>query len=109
MTIGQLIECLIGKVATLQRKEADGTPFEDRDLEAIKDDLEALGYRRDGTEYMYNGMTGEMMRVPIFFGPTYYQRLKHMVQDKTHARARGPRTLLTRRIGVASVTITTRG
>lgn len=109
MTIGQLIECLIGKVATLQRKEADGTPFEDRDIEAIKDDLEALGYRRDGTEYMYNGMTGEMMRVPIFFGPTYYQRLKHMVQDKTHARARGPRTLLTRRIGVASVTITTRG
>jgi hypothetical protein len=96
MTIGQLIECLIGKVATLQRKEADGTPFEDRDIEAIKDDLEALGYRRDGTEYMYNGMTGEMMRVPIFFGPTYYQRLKHMVQDKTHARARGPRTLLTR-------------
>ena len=32
----------------------------------------------------------------IYFGPTYYQRLKHMVQDKLHGRARGPRTLLTR-------------
>lgn len=96
MTIGQLIECLIGKVATLKCEEADGTPFEDRNIEAIKDELKALGYRHDCTEYMYNGMTGEMMNIPIFIGPTYYNRLKHMVQDKVHARARGPRTLLTR-------------
>jgi DNA-directed RNA polymerase II subunit RPB2 len=96
MTIGQLIECLIGKVAILRREEADGTPFEERNIDAIKKQLGELGYRHDCTEYMYNGMTGEMMNVPIFIGPTYYNRLKHMVQDKVHARARGPRTLLTR-------------
>lgn len=96
MTIGQLIECLIGKVATLRREDADGTPFEDRNLDEVKKQLEELGYRHDCTEYMYNGMTGEMMNVPIFIGPTYYNRLKHMVQDKVHGRARGPRTLLTR-------------
>jgi DNA-directed RNA polymerase II subunit RPB2 len=45
---------------------------------------------------MYNGMTGEKLKMKIYFGPTYYQRLKHMVQDKLHGRARGPRTLLTR-------------
>jgi len=84
MTIGQLIECLIGKVATLKREEADGTPFEDRNIEKIKEELGKLGYRHDCTEYMYNGMTGEMMNVPIFIGPTYYNRLKHMVEDKIH-------------------------
>ena len=96
MTIGQLIECLIGKVAILRREEADGTPFEERNIDEIKKQLGELGYRHDCTEYMYNGMSGEMMNVPIFIGPTYYNRLKHMVQDKVHARARGPRTLLTR-------------
>ena len=96
MTIGQLIECLIGKVAILKREEADGTPFEERNIDEIKKQLGELGYRHDCTEYMYNGMSGEMMNVPIFIGPTYYNRLKHMVQDKVHARARGPRTLLTR-------------
>ena len=50
----------------------------------------------DGYEELYNGMTGEKLKMKIFFGPTYYQRLKHMVQDKLHGRARGPRTLLTR-------------
>jgi len=41
-------------------------------------------------------MSGQKMRTMIFIGPTYYQRLKHMVADKLHSRGRGPRTLLTR-------------
>ena len=39
---------------------------------------------------MYNGHTGRKMNAQIFLGPTYYQRLKHMVDDKIHSRARGP-------------------
>ena len=39
---------------------------------------------------MYNPHTGEKFETLIFLGPTYYQRLKHMVDDKIHARARGP-------------------
>ena len=45
---------------------------------------------------MYNGMTGDKMNTQIFIGPTYYQRLKHMVQDKLHSRRKGPIQILTR-------------
>jgi DNA-directed RNA polymerase, beta subunit/140 kD subunit len=84
MTIGQLVECLLGKVAAISGFEADGTPFNNIDLNSIKDKLESLGYHRDGIEEMYNGMTGQKLRLQIFIGPTYYQRLKHLIIDKIH-------------------------
>jgi hypothetical protein len=96
MTMGQLIECLVGKVSALEGHETDGTPYNDIDYEDIKNRLEKFGYERNGYEYLYNGMTGKKMKTQIFIGPTYYQRLKHMVSDKIHSRSRGPRTLLTR-------------
>lgn len=84
MTIGQLWECLLGKVGALKGMNMDGTAFEDYDIEAVKDMLEKIGYQRDCEEYLYNGMTGKMIKHMIFIGPVYYQRLKHMVQDKMH-------------------------
>ncbi len=45
---------------------------------------------------MYNGHTGRQLKAQIFLNPTYYQRLKHMVDDKIHSRARGPVAMLTR-------------
>jgi DNA-directed RNA polymerase beta subunit/intein/homing endonuclease len=96
MTIGQLMECLLGKVSSLEGHVADGTPFNDIDINDIKNRLEKLGYHRDGIEELYNGMTGQKLKVMIFIGPTYYQRLKHLVEDKIHSRSRGPRTILTR-------------
>ena len=47
-------------------------------------------------EEMINGQTGEPMKCLIFTGICYYQRLKHMVIDKVHARSRGGRQRLTR-------------
>ena len=96
MTLGQFIECISGKIAAVKGQEVDGTPFGKVDVNALKKELASLGYKEDGTEELYNGMTGKKMRVRIFIGPTYYMRLKHMVLDKVHSRARGPRTLLTR-------------
>jgi hypothetical protein len=84
MTVAQLIECLLGKVAAIKGMEADGTSFNEIDIESIKDSLEKLGYERSCTEYCYNGMTGQRLRIPMFIGPTYYQRLKHLTSDKIH-------------------------
>lgn len=83
-TVGQLLESLIGKTAALDCCEADGTPFEDYDMTKIEKRLEELGYDPKGYEELYNGMTGEKLKVKIFYGPTFYQRLKHMVEDKIH-------------------------
>lgn len=45
---------------------------------------------------LFNGFTGRKLNAQIFLGPTYYQRLKHMVDDKIHSRARGPLQILNR-------------
>ena len=83
-TIAQLIECLVGKIGAITGSEIDGTSFNNIDIEKTKDILASLGYERNSTEYMYNGITGKKIHIPIFIGPTYYQRLKHLVMDKIH-------------------------
>ena len=97
MTIGQLIECLLGKLCAIKGVYGDGTPFTSVDLDAINEEMVALGFDAWGNQTMYNGMTGQKMFVKIMIGPTYYLRLKQMVGDKLHSRARGPTQLLTRR------------
>ena len=96
MTIGHLVECLMGKVATFVGKEGDATPFTQVTVENISAELHKLGYQCRGFETLYNGHTGRPLEAQIFFGPTYYQRLRHMVDDKIHSRARGPHQILTR-------------
>ncbi|KAI8000513.1 DNA-directed RNA polymerase II subunit RPB2 [Camellia lanceoleosa] len=96
MTIGQLIECIMGKVAAHMGKEGDATPFTDVTVDNISKALHKCGYQMRGFETMYNGHTGRRLPAMIFLGPTYYQRLKHMVDDKIHSRGRGPVQILTR-------------
>jgi DNA-directed RNA polymerase II subunit RPB2 len=97
MTIGQITECLMGKVCTRLGIYGDGTPFSPD----INDDLgnileESCGLNRYGDETLYSGIMGEQIHSKIFIGPTYYQRLKHMVKDKVNSRERGKVTLKTR-------------
>lgn len=84
MTIAQVIECLMGKVGVNIGMFGDATIFTQFNEAKLGDFLEKLGFQRNCDEVMYNGRTGEQLKVPIFFGPTYYQRLKHMVEDKMH-------------------------
>ena len=96
MTIAHLIECLLSKVASIRGEEGDATPFTNVTVTQISELLRSMGYHSRGFEVMYNGHTGRKLVAQVFFGPTYYQRLRHMVDDKIHSRARGPTQILTR-------------
>jgi len=96
MTIGQLKETLLGKVLLELGMFGDGTGFGNLDVKTISDTLLQLGYESYGNELLYNGLTGEQLETNIFIGPVFYQRLKHMVNDKQHSRSIGPMVNLTR-------------
>lgn len=96
MTIAQLMENMFGKIAVRKGTICDGTPYSHLKVDELKKQMIELGMHPYGNEILYNGMTGEQMVVEIFMGPTFYQRLKHMVIDKTHSRSKGPVVSLTR-------------
>jgi DNA-directed RNA polymerase II subunit RPB2 len=98
MTVAQLLECVIGKGCAISGTLGDGTPFtgDSARYEVYGDILASAGYHRYGNETLYNGTTGKRLDAQVFIGPTYYQRLKHMVSDKMHMRAKGPVNSLTR-------------
>jgi DNA-directed RNA polymerase II subunit RPB2 len=96
MTIAQLKETLLGKVLIELGIFGDGTSFGNLEIKTIAQELQKCGYESYGNEIMYNGLTGEQMETSVFIGPVFYQRLKHMVNDKQHSRAIGPMVNLTR-------------
>jgi len=98
MTIGQLIDCVLGKACSILGGFGNSTSFEGngKHLDSLGKILIENGYERSGEEILYNGMNGEQLEANVFFGPTYYMRLKHMVKDKINFRARGPKAELTR-------------
>tara|TARA_B100000401_G_C52389603_1_gene523554 strand:- start:7 stop:618 length:612 start_codon:yes stop_codon:yes gene_type:complete len=101
MTIAQLLECIMSKACLSLATCGNASAFMYKNNNERKDDIAKIlqdsGYDKYGNEVMYNPRTGEQINTNIFIGPTYYQRLKHMVQDKIHSRsANGPIILLTR-------------
>ena len=96
MTIAQLKETLLGKVLLELGMFGDGTSFSDLTVDFLTDELLKLGYEKHGNELLYDGVTGAQHTSSIFMGPVFYQRLKHMVDDKLHSRSHGPMVNLTR-------------
>jgi len=112
MTIGHLIECLASKEAVLSGNMSTSIPFsvnnhDNHDnhtsdengsstVESIAESLRLLNYDPYGEEVLYNPLTGRKMQAKIFIGPTFYQKLRHMVSDKCHARSHGKNEILTR-------------
>ena len=96
MTIAQLKETLLGKVLVQLGLFGDGTSFSKFKVDTITKQLQKLGYESNGNEVMYNALSGEQLPCSIFIGPAFYQRLKHMVNDKQHSRSIGPMVNLTR-------------
>jgi intein/homing endonuclease len=96
MTIGQLKETVLGKVLVELGLFGDGTSYGEFDVKDICKELLKVGYEAHGNELLYNGLTGEQHEYSVFMGPVFYQRLKHMVNDKAHSRSCGPMVNLTR-------------
>jgi len=96
MTMGYVMDILAGKVAALSGRIVDASPFTGESLASLEENLKQLGFRENGKEIFYNGITGEKMPVKIFVGSMFYLKLKYMVADKLHARASGKIALLTR-------------
>ena len=98
MTIGQLVESILGKICVHAGGFGDCTAFLNKgsNTKIYGQILVNSGYHASGNQMLYNGMTGEPLQADIYLGPTYYMRLKHMVKDKINYRARGPKTMLTR-------------
>lgn len=96
MTVGYLLELLAGKVGSARGEIMDGTAFSGESKKELESQLKELGFRFDGKETMYNGVTGKKMDVKIFVGNLYYLKLKYMVSNKIHGRAAGKIALLTR-------------
>jgi len=97
MTIGQMLEIITGKLGANIGSKMDGSVFVTTNTEdKVRKALIENGYRDDGKETMYDGVTGNMLPGRILIGPCYFQKLHHMVANKMHSRARGPVTLLTK-------------
>lgn len=92
MTVNQLMECVAAKSAVIRGDYVYSTPFSTYSHDIVPkltSDLKECGYQRNGNEMMINGITGKPFKTEIFIGPTYYQRLKHLVSNKIHARDHG--------------------
>lgn len=100
MTIGMLIESMAGKAGAMHGIAQDATPFtfseDDTPVAYFGEQLRAAGYNHVGHEPMYSGITGQELRADIYLGVVYYQRLRHMVNDKFQVRTTGPVNSLTR-------------
>lgn len=97
MTIAHLMETLMGRVGCEIGTVGDGSPFTDVSVAGLSSLLrDQLGLEPYTNEVLYCGTTGKQMQTSIFMGPIFYQRLKHMVDDKIHSRSSGPLVMLTR-------------
>ena len=96
MTVGKMIELVSGKAGIFNGKFGNGTAFSSDRVKDISEDLIKAGFSYSGKELLMSGITGEPLYGYVFFGPVFYQSLKHMVKDKMQARAHGPNQLLTR-------------
>ena len=96
MTTGVVFEGMLSKLAAHTGTRPEATMFKKLDTDNIADSLESYGFKRNGTERLYNGMTGQYMDAEIFIAPIFYQTLQKYVVDTIYANSISPTDALTR-------------
>ena len=96
MTIGQFVECVMGKAGSMLGVRSDSTGFTNIDKDKMCNILEHCGFEKYSNEVLYNGNNGKQLNTSIFIGPTFYLRLTHQVSKKIYSRATGAVTMLTK-------------
>ena len=91
MTVGHVMECVLGKAGCMSGMFYDATPFSfaESNVDDAGERLERAGFQRHGDQVMYSGIDGQQLACDVFIGPTYILRLKHMVDDKINYRVAG--------------------
>jgi len=95
MNLGQVLETHLGWVAQALGERIQTPVFDGAPLTAIQDELERVGFPRDGKLTLRDGRTGEEFDQRVTVGQIYMLKLAHLVEDKIHARSTGPYSLVT--------------
>lgn len=95
MNLGQLLECHLGWALSKTGEKAALPVFDNIPEETVRKELEKAGLPVTGKIKLIDGRTGEEFGEPTVVGIGYIMKLKHMIEDKTHARSTGPYSLVT--------------
>ncbi len=95
MNVGQILETHLGWAAKKLNFRAITPVFDGATEEEIRKCLKEAGISETGKAYLYDGRTGERFEQPVTVGYIYMLKLHHLVDDKVHARATGPYSLIT--------------
>ncbi len=96
MTIGQILEQILGKLCAKRGMFVDGTIFRNMDMDTIIKEMKDSGLDPHGTERLYSGITGAHLNQRVFMGPVYYQRLQKFVAKSIYTIDIGPTDVITR-------------
>jgi DNA-directed RNA polymerase subunit beta len=94
MNVGQILETHLGWAAKTLNFQAVTPIFDGAKESEIRDTLKEAGLPEDGKAVLYNGRTGEPFDQTVAVGYMYMLKLHHLVDEKVHARATGPYSLI---------------
>ena len=95
MNVGQILETHLGWAADITGFRAICPVFDGAEEDQIRDALREAGLPEDGKSVLFDGRTGEAFEQKVTVGQIYMLKLHHLVDDKVHARATGPYSLIT--------------
>jgi DNA-directed RNA polymerase subunit beta len=95
MNVGQILETHLGWAAQRLGFRAITPVFDGASEQELRKSLKEAGIPESGKSFLFDGRTGDRFEQPVTVGYIYMMKLHHLVDDKVHARATGPYSLIT--------------